>query len=164
MYVEINAALQSMKVIGDWIRANKSLSNYNELVSAVSEVNSKLMRANEIALASQEKQAFLADRVRELEKKIMELENRESEANKYELHEFPTGTCVFKLKPEMQNGEPTYYLCEACMSKSQISRMQPDGFRDGKSFFLRCHNCNLLLPTSPMSNAFERSVRAGMRP
>lgn len=122
------------------------------------------MRANEIALASQDKQAFLADRVRELEKKIMELENRESEANKYELHEFPTETRAFKLKPGMQGGEQTYYLCEACMSKSQISRMQPNGFYNGKAFFLRCHNCNLLLPISPMSNALEKSIRARMRP
>ena len=163
MYTEINAALQSFKVIGDWIRANKSLSNYNELVSAVSEVNSKLLRANEVALDSQEKQALLTERIRELEKKIMEFENRESEAQKYKPHAFPSGARAFVLKPEMQDGEPLHYFCEACMSKSQISCMQPDGFHNGKPYFLRCHNCNLLLPTSPMSNALEGSIRAKMR-
>src|SRR4030042_5818726 len=126
MYTEINAALQATKVLYDIAKANKGLTNYNELVSAVSDVNAKLIEANAAALASQEKQSFLSERVRELEKKIMEFENWESEIQKYKLHQFPSGSFAFELKPEMQQAEPLHYLCEACVAKRQKSIMQPD--------------------------------------
>lgn len=160
---EIAAAIQSLKILYDIVKANKELTNFNELVSAVAEVNAKLIDANASALASQEKQSLLTERVRELEKKIMEFENWEGEIQKYKPHEFPSGTRALALKPEMQQTEPLHYLCEACASKRQISRMQPDGFHDGKGLFLRCHNCNLLIPITPMSNALERSIRAKMK-
>jgi len=163
MLPEISAALQATKILYDIAKANKELTNYNELVAAVSEVNAKLIDANTAALASQEKQSFLSDRVRELEKKLMEFENWESEIQKYKLHKFPSGAFAFELKPEMQQTEPLHYLCETCVAKRQTSIMQPDGFHDAKPLFLRCHNCNLLIPTTTMSPALENSLRARMK-
>lgn len=160
---EIGAAIQGMKVLYEIVKANKGLIQYNELVSAVAEVNGKLIEAQTAALASQEKQTLLAERVRELEKKIIELENRESELQKYEPYAFPTGTRALALKPGMQDSEPVHYLCEPCANKGQISRMQPDGFHDGRGLFLRCPHCNLLIPISPMSPALERVLRARMK-
>lgn len=164
MYTEINAALQSLKVISDWVKANKSLSNYNELVAAVSEVSAKLMRANEIAISSQEKQMLLTQRISELEQEIAELKHRECEKQIHKLHEFPTGTRAFAPEPSVQGAEPPYYLCENCMNKGQHSRLQPTGFHNAKAFFLSCHNCKLLIPILPMSNALERSIRAKIKP
>ena len=46
MYTELNAALQATKVLYDITKANKGLTNYNELVAAVCEVNAKLIDAN----------------------------------------------------------------------------------------------------------------------
>jgi len=160
---ELGAAIQGMKVLYEIIKANKGLINYNELVSAVAEVNGKLIEAQTATFASHEKQTFLAERVRELEKKIMEIENRESELQKYEPHEFPSGTRALALKPEMQQTEPLHYLCEPCASKGQIFRMQPDGFHDGKGLFLRCHSCNHLIPITAMSPALERAHKARMK-
>ncbi len=162
MYTEINAALQATKVLYDIAKANKGLTNYNELVSAVSEVNARLVDANAAALSSQEKQSFLAERVRELEKKIMEFENWESEIQKYKLHKFPSGTFAFELKPEMQQTEPLHYLCETCAAKRQKSMLQPDGFHNGEGLFLRCHNCNLLIPIRTMSSALEKGLKGKM--
>ena len=163
MYTEINAALQATKVLYDIAKANKGLTNYNELVSAVSDVNAKLIEANAAALASQEKQSFLSERVRELEKKIMEFENWESEIQKYKLHQFPSGSFAFELKPEMQQTEPLHYLCHTCATKRQKSIMQPDGFHNGVGLFLRCHKCNLLISISTMSPALERSLKGRMK-
>jgi hypothetical protein len=163
MLPEISAALQATKILYDIAKANKELTNYNEFVAAVSEVNAKLIDANAAALTSQEKQSLLSDRVRELEKRLMEFENWESEIQKYKLHKFPSGTFAFELKPEMQQADPLHYLCEACAAKRQKSIMQPDGFHDGKPLFLRCHNCNLLIPTITMSPALENSLRTRMK-
>lgn len=160
---EISAAIQGMKVLYEIVKANKGLTEYNELISTVADVNTKLFDAQQMIFTVLQDRDALANRVRELEKKIMELENRESELQKYESHEFPTGTRALALKPEMQQAEPLHYLCEPCASKGQIFRMQPDGFHDGRGLFLRCHHCNLLIPISPMSPALERVLRARMK-
>jgi hypothetical protein len=106
MYAEISAAIQSAKVLGELLRAAHGLANYDELVAAVSEVNAKLMDPTAVALASQEKQSSLGNRVAELEHELRELENWESESQRYQLTRFAFGTFVYSLKPSMENAEP----------------------------------------------------------
>ena len=160
---EIGAAIQGMKDLYEIVKANKGLINYNEMVSAVAEVNGKLIEAQDAALASKRNKRFSPREYASLKKKIVKLENRESELQKYEPHVFPTGTRALTLKPEMQQTEPLHYLCEPCASKGQIYRLQPDGFHDGEGLFLRCHNCKLLIPIEKMSPALERVLRARMK-
>ena len=162
MYLEINAAIQSLKVVSDCLNANKELTNYNELVAAVSEVSAKLTNANSVALASQEKQSFLSDKVRELEQQITEFENFEAELQKYEPYQFTTGSLAFVQKEGVQGINSRHYLCDNCASNHQISRMQPDGFYNEKSYFLKCHKCSLFIQTSPSSSALLGSIKAGI--
>jgi len=96
---EIGAAIQSMKVLYEIVKANKGLMNYNELISAVAEVNTKLFDAQQMIFTVLQDRDLLANRVRDLEKKIIESENRESELQKYEPHTFPSGTRALALKP-----------------------------------------------------------------
>jgi len=124
MYAEIIAALNSLKQLRELLVAAKSLSNYNEIVSAVSEVNSKLVAAIEITLASQEKQMALTNRIAELEQALAKSENWEKKMDRYVLFKFPTGHFAYSLKPGMEQGEPPHYLCTNCVSKKQISYLQ----------------------------------------
>jgi hypothetical protein len=155
---ELSDAVSSAKTLFEIVKANKSLISYNELVVAVSEVNTKLMSATDAVFTGYEKQALLNERIRELEKTIMEFENWEREINKYKLHKFETGTLAYILKPDMENSEPSHYICEGCANTRKKSRMQPDG--DGN--FLRCHKCKLLIPITEMSPAFEKSIKSRM--
>lgn len=75
MYSEIVAAIQSTKTAIELVKAANGLSNYSELLTAVTAVQIKLTDAIASELASQEKQAALAERVRELEKQIAEIED-----------------------------------------------------------------------------------------
>jgi hypothetical protein len=126
MYAEIQAAIASTRFLGDIITASKDLRNFNELAAAVSEVNTKLMQATAVALASQEKQAALAERVRELENQITEVENWKTQLQRYTLFEFPTKALAYALKPGMEHGEPMHYLCTSCVDKKQKSTLQPN--------------------------------------
>jgi hypothetical protein len=125
MYLEIAAAIQSARSLAELVKATHSLSNYNELVAAVSEVNAKLMDATAVALASQEKQAALASRVSELENELMKFKDTQCRIDRYALHELPTGQLVYALKPGMEQGEPMHYACTACVDKGVISKLQP---------------------------------------
>ena len=142
MYAEINAAVQSAKALFEIVKANKGLAEYNEIVAAVSEVNTKLMSATGVALASQEKQMSLSNRVSELEKEIAELKNWNSEAERYQLSETGTKVYAFILKAGMEKTEPPHKLCTACFGKKQKGYLQffkQDGYGDHFKCDL-CHN------------------------
>ena len=137
MYAEISAAIQSAKALGELVKAAHGLANYNEFVTAVYEVNAKLMDATAVALASQEKQSSLANRVAELEDELRELKNLESEAQRYQLTKFAFGGYAYSIKPGMESAEPPHYLCATCMNQRKKSILQPSG-----EAFLRCSLCH----------------------
>jgi hypothetical protein len=88
MYTEISAAIQSAKALSELLKAAHGLANYNDFVTAIYEINAKLMEATAVALASQEKESSLANRVAELENELRELKNFESESQRYQLTKF----------------------------------------------------------------------------
>ena len=127
MYTEIAAAVASAKTALDIAKAAHGLSNYNELVAAVSEVSTKLMDATTVALASQEKQAALANEIADLKDKLREVENWESQMQRYSLQALPAGALAYALKPDMQQGQPMHYLCTACVDNKKKTTLQPHG-------------------------------------
>lgn len=137
MYAEIVAAIQGTKTAIDLVKATNGLSNYSELLGAVTAVQMKLTDAVSAALASQEKQASLAERVRELEKQLAEVDDWRNQISRYSLFKFPTGALAHALKAGMEDGQPMHYLCTSCVDKKKISTLQPNGR------FLRCTVCKI---------------------
>ena len=135
MYSEIVAAIQSTKTAIELVKAANGLSNYSELLTAVTAVQIKLTDAIASELESQEKQAALAERVRELEKQIAEIEDWKNQIQRYALFQFHTGALAYALKLGHENGEPMHYLCTACVDKKKKTTLQPDDRR------LHCPEC-----------------------
>ena len=126
MYAEIVAAIQGTKTAIDLVKATSGLSNYSELLGAVTAVQMKLTDAVTAALTSQEKQAELAERVRELERQIAEVEDWGTQMKRYSLFEFPaTKALAYALKPDVDDGQPMHYLCTSCVDKKQKTTLQP---------------------------------------
>ena len=99
MFAEISAAVASAKTALDIAKAAHGLTNYNELVAAVSEVNAKLVDATVVTLASLEKQSALNSEIADLKEKLREVEDWEGQMKRYKLHEFPTGALAYALQP-----------------------------------------------------------------
>ena len=135
LFAEISAAVTSAKIALDIAKTAHSLSNYNELVAAVSEVNTKLMDATVLALAGLEKQTSLINEIAELKEALRKIENWESQMQRYALFAFPTGVLAYALQPGMEQGQPLHYLCAACVDKKQKSTLQPNGR------YLHCPSC-----------------------
>lgn len=126
MFAEFAAAIQSVKTVTEIAKAATSLANYNDLVSAVSDVNMKLMETMNVALASQERQSALIQRLTDLEDESRKLKEQKSHVGRYKLHEFETGTLAYALKEEFCGGsEPMHYLCVTCVDKGSFTRLQP---------------------------------------
>jgi hypothetical protein len=143
MYAEIVAAIQSTKTAIELVKAANGLSNYSELLTAVTAIQIKLADAIASELASQEKQAALAERVRELEKELSEVESWALQMQRYYLFEFPTKALAYALKPGAESGEPMHYLCTSCVDKKHRSTLQPIGR------LLYCPVCKTNIATLP---------------
>jgi len=135
MYAEISAAIASLKALIEIVNASKELRDSSELSAAVSEVNIKLLHVSGVALAGQEKEAALSKRITELENQLREIENFESEAARYVLHELTPGLFAYAVKPEHERGEPPHMLCANCMAQRQKSILQRSNRR------YDCHKC-----------------------
>ena len=70
MIAEFLGAAQSVQVLASLLKCAQGLTNYNEIVAAVSEVNAKLMAAQAVGVQSLDAQRTLHDRVRELEQQV----------------------------------------------------------------------------------------------
>lgn len=145
----INAAVQSGNVLWKVITASKQLIENNELVTAVSEMNTKLIGAQREILTVYEKQATLqeekatlTERVRELEQKIVALENWEREAERYALTEIASGVFAHCLKQGMERGDPPHKLCTRCYNNQKKGVLQSDN-SDGSmtQTTLSCPQC-----------------------
>lgn len=136
MYTEISAAIQSAKSLGELLRAAKSLSNYNEIVAAVSEVSSRLMEATAVALKSQERESELLQRLNELEKEVAKIRRNKELAQNYTLHKFETGALAYILK-EGVTDIPPHYLCAKCSDEGVHAKLQPYG-----PYTLLCNTCS----------------------
>ena len=141
MIQELAAAVQSAKVLTDLLKATHELRNANEFIAAVSEINSKLMEANIIALSSQEKQSSLAKRVSELEQQIVELEHWKSESERYQLSVLAPDVPIFTIKPGKENGEPPHKLCTNCYNKRQKGYLYQSDF-DQNGTHYKCGTCD----------------------
>lgn len=147
MIPEINAAIQSAKVLKDFISAHKELMSYNDLSSAVAEVNSKLIDAQHSVLSYQVSHKALTDRITELEEKLSSKEKFDREISRYKLHKLKSGMLVYIIKPEHEEiGEP-HYICTDCTSNGHISLFQPvlNGTR------LVCDSCKKNVITGSMA-------------
>ena len=141
MYAEIVAAVQSAKTLAELVKAANSLSNHSQMLTAVHSVQEKLTDALTAHLASQEKQAALAEEVRELKKQIADVENWETEMQRYSLFQFPTGALAYAVNPGMEQGQPTHYLCTSCVDKRQKTILQPH------RRYLKCQVCKTDIET-----------------
>jgi hypothetical protein len=142
MLQELLGAAQSVQALSTLLKAANGLSNFNEIVAAVADVNTKLVQAQAVSLTSLEKQQSLNTRISELEKQIAQYVARENLLGRYKLFQFPTGGLAYCLMDEFCSVEPKHYLCATCHDKNQTSKLQPWGPR-----LLKCHSCTTIVET-----------------
>ena len=140
MIPELLGAAQSVQTLAALLRSATSLGNYNEIVLAVSEVNSKLMQANATALESQERQAELGRKLKEVEEQLAELKSWKKEAEKLTCVQIGEG--VFAYVSPVRNtsfqAQPKY--CANCFLQNSPSILQ-ESREDRRLIGLHCQRC-----------------------
>ncbi len=141
MISELLLAAQSVQSLTTLLKAAKGLSNYNEIVAAVAEVNIKLMQANAVALASQEKQSALATKIQELEKECDRLKDWQTEKERYELKEIAPGVFARIEKGLVGNLQSAHKFCATCFEQNFKGPLQQEKIDVGRKLSLTCHRC-----------------------
>lgn len=138
MFSEVKAAVDSVKVLADILKASKDMANYNEVASAISELNSKLFKATESALAGQAKISLLLDQVRLLEEEIVKRENWEGNSKNYTLQAvgFYKMHFVQVYKPLVQPSKVRHWACVKCFEERKVHILSAN---DRYSY--ECPNC-----------------------
>jgi len=132
MIPELLGAAQSVQSLFSLLKAANGLANYNEIVAAVSEVNTKLMQANAVALASQERQSALSSKVDELENECVRLKDWSAEKEKYERRQVAPGVFARVEKSYVGDNEAAHKLCCNCFDKTIQSTLQSNQISDPK--------------------------------
>jgi len=140
MVAEFNAALPSVKILGEIVKAAHELKDSAALAAAVNEVHGKLSIAYESVCNSQEKRLALQQLTIELEQEIASILDWKHEAERYMLTKIGQGVVAFTVKPGFENGEPAHKLCTACYGKRLKGYLQLSN-RDGKGIYYKCNVC-----------------------
>ena len=117
----------------------------------VFELNREILSAQAGAFAAQADQFALLERIRALEKHIVELETWDAEAKKYELKNLPPGGVwggpifAYTLKKEASPSEPDHLLCAQCYEERHKSILQSEMLESGRCDVLTCHRCSSIL-------------------
>lgn len=140
MYAEIQAVITSGKAALDIAKAAHGLSNYNELVAAVSDVNAKLLQVTAVAFAGYEAQAALTARIQELEKEIVSFKNWEAESHQYKTLEIARGVFAHVHNDAVEPMHSMHKFCSNCFNQGLKSLLQQsqEGQRERG---LNCHRC-----------------------
>lgn len=140
--IEFSAAVQSVKVLGDILKAAHELKDSTALVSAVNDVHNKLSVAYESFINSQQHRSALQNRLTELEKELEEIKEWHADAENYQLTELCSGVFAFVTKPGLESKYPPHKICTACHSKRQKGYLQRTAF-DGRGTLYKCDRCGL---------------------
>ncbi len=120
----IDSITNPLKTAGETAQKLVSLRDTAKFGDAVIELQAQIMTAQHGALAAQEREAALAEEIRNLKTRMAELETWDAEKQRYELTDFGGETFAYVLKPSMGGGEPSHRICAACYQKGYKSILQ----------------------------------------
>lgn len=118
---QIAAAIGGLKTASDIARALLEVRDGVKLQAKVIELNTVILAAQQSALAAQEGEYALLQRIRCLEEEIAQAKRWDAEAEQYERCNPAPGVVAFRLKAEAQAREPSHYLCANCFVQRRFS-------------------------------------------
>jgi hypothetical protein len=144
MYSEIASALTALKTIGELTTLLIKTSADSRVTENAIDLQSALISLQSTMLTLQSQYQILLREKDEVEKRLIDIENWEAEAEKYTLIEMVPGVFVYALKDDYKSTAPSHWLCPNCYQakKKSILQFRPTG--DGYNVFI-CSACKLAL-------------------
>lgn len=141
MIAEISAALASLNTIREIAQNASSARDQANINEAVTDIQARLIEAQNGVIESQAEQTRLAARVEELEQECMRLEDWSREAESYRLHEIARGIFAYIHQNSEQPMESAHKLCSNCFNQGTKSILQQQRVAEGRQLRVKCHRC-----------------------
>lgn len=131
--------IQALKTALNLAKEAKDLTDTTAIRAKIIEMQSLIMEAQASAIDAREAHAEQADRIRQLEQEMRDLEAKRSERARYELKQIAYGAFAYMLKVEARGTEPPHWACQPCMEDGKKSLLQKLQFAGGE---YKCPRCN----------------------
>ena len=132
------AAAASLKVAGDITKSILSLRDEAKIHAKLMELNTAIIDAQSNTVSAQASSLAQVSRIRELEDRIVQIENWEREKQRYEVK---PGVLTYALKEGMRAGAPEHQLCAKCYQDGIKSILQEGHLAVGRTQLLVCDRC-----------------------
>lgn len=146
----LKAVTDPLKAASDLAQGLMDLRDVTKLGGVVVKLNAEIISAQRGALSAQQNEATMAEKIRELEAKIVSFENWDAEQKRYELQKLPPGVFVYALKADMAGSEPPHQICQTCYQRGKKSILQSDEPGNG-IHHLTCTECKTELTVGHFS-------------
>lgn len=149
------AAAASFQSATGIVKAILDLRDAAKIHAKVMELNGAIIEAQSNTLAAQSASLAQNARVRELEERIVQMEDWQREKQRYELHEVKPGVLTYALKESMREGEPAHQLCAKCYQDGVKSILQSEHLAIGRAEMLICNRCHSELIASGLRQSAQ---------
>lgn len=130
------AALQSAK---DIVTSLVNLRDASIASSKIIDLQLALMDVQQQVFNANQERTALIERVADLEKQIVQMEEWETEKEKYSLTEIAPSVFAYARKEPVATGEPSHKICTNCYQSGKKSILQHEN--TGACKMLHCHAC-----------------------
>ena len=138
----IAGAIASMKTAGDIAKGLIGIRDEAKIRERVIELQQVILSAQQSAIAAQSGEFELMEQIRNLEQKLVELQDWEREKKRYRLRDFGGGTFARELKDEeVTADEPKHLICANCFDQRRKSTLQFQGHDINKRILQFCPGC-----------------------
>ena len=144
----ISALVTSLHAAGEIVKMMVGIRDGAMIQSKVIELNGVIISAQSAALAANQSQFALLERVRELEKEIADMKEWDAEKQKYELKAVSSGAFAYTLKEDAGTAGPSHWLCANCYDQHRKSFLQYKGkMQNGRERIFYCPACKAQILT-----------------
>jgi hypothetical protein len=141
MVAELTQMFSSLKLASDFIKGFNSLKTETALNEAKIELTNIILSLQSNASSLQEKYDEIVRSKNELEKKLTELRNFDSEKKKYELKNIITGVIAYVPKEEKDRVNDKHWLCQNCLDNFQRFTIYQVEHKSSDNIRYYCPNC-----------------------
>ena len=111
---EVVAAYQGLKTGLGVLQALHATAKGAAINEIKFQLTQHILDAQQALTAAGNAQAEAAQTIRNLEQRIMELENWDAQSESYELADTGQGSLAYRYKGAVEGGEPAHWLCPHC--------------------------------------------------
>lgn len=158
---QLTAAAASLKTAMDFGRAALELKNYNDMAAKVSDLNSKILDAQQSLFAHNVQLSELQEEHRTALRDLEAAKTALAERGRYLLHAVAPGR--FAYRAEATATEPEHYICQPCFDgpdrRKAVLQDHPPTQRTAG--YLLCPVCTVNVRYANSTGQGQRSVAGG---